>query len=617
MRPTLTSPALLLIPVVVIPLIAYALTMPGSITLEDAGLFQMVCTQGGLSHPPGYPLFTLACQNLLISDHIQAGNMISAVFGALTIAVFYLLMNRYFDTAIAATAALTYGFSLTFWQQSIIIEVYTLSALLFYLTWLTLSSFVQSRDRHYWFISCFIFGLALSNHWPLMLLATPALIAVVWPILRHHFAELIQPRPLMVALVSFTAGLLPYSTLIFSDGSGFGVFGAVTDRSDFFDYVSRAPYNDHHLSADWLDRAEYLAWLAPEALNQLGIPVGIAALGGLALMIRDRHELLLPSLLNLAGGTIILVLLLGFEFDARGRSIFQPYPIIAWGSLTMWLGYLLCSLNRSLERPIMKSALLIATVAAVSLANLPSTYRGADRWVEDYFTSMLSALPQDAVLFVDGDLLSFPLGYLHFVEKQRTDISLLNWSSLTFPNRLSPAMATKKEKEATIIEFVSRTERPVFVVEPTLAPLTHYGWFSQVNRNPYVPSRISGEAETALEMVMNRYLTNELNQQQEFELADFILASFTRMYIVQQASGNPLDAMQGQRFQSLLATFPGKMVLMQHELTSNPEPNKQMLEEVLADTMNQIPAYLPKAKQRLLYAVADRIAALPDSHSRG
>ena len=40
----------------------YVLTMPQSITLEDAGLFQMVCHGGGIGHPPGYPLFILGCQ---------------------------------------------------------------------------------------------------------------------------------------------------------------------------------------------------------------------------------------------------------------------------------------------------------------------------------------------------------------------------------------------------------------------------------------------------------------------------------------------------------------------------------------------------------------------------
>ena len=45
--------------------VLYLRTMPRTITLEDAGLFQMVCHIGGISHPPGYPTFTLFCQGLV------------------------------------------------------------------------------------------------------------------------------------------------------------------------------------------------------------------------------------------------------------------------------------------------------------------------------------------------------------------------------------------------------------------------------------------------------------------------------------------------------------------------------------------------------------------------
>ena len=67
----------------------YVSTMPRSITLEDAGLFQMVCHLGGISHPPGYPLFTLLCNQMTVATSVIAGNLISVVFALLAIVVFY------------------------------------------------------------------------------------------------------------------------------------------------------------------------------------------------------------------------------------------------------------------------------------------------------------------------------------------------------------------------------------------------------------------------------------------------------------------------------------------------------------------------------------------------
>lgn len=607
---SLKAPAILALPVAMIPFAIYVLTMPTSITLEDAGLFQMVCTQGGLSHPPGYPLFTVLCQGLLFSDHILAGNLFSALFGALALLMFYLLLTQWFRAAIAAACAMAYGFSLTFWQQAIIIEVYTLASLMFFVNWLLLERFTKSRDWRYWYLACFVFGLALSNHWPLMLLAAPALAAVIWPVIRHEFGSFVQPGRLTPAIACFTIGLMPYVSLLLADQSAFGVFGPVTSPDEFMEYVTRALYDDQHAAADWGDKWQYLGWLVPEALGQMGLPLGFAAVAGLAMMIRDRHYLLAPTILAFLGATLGLVLLLGFEYDAHGRSIFRPYPIIAWAMPAIWLAYLLNAVTSRVKHRAIEAAILVSVIVVVSLSNFQHANRSHEQWVENYFTELLAALPENAILFTDGDLLSFPLGYLHFVRDQRPDITLLNWNSLTYPNRLTPARANRSEKEAAIVEFVTQATRPVFVIEPTLAPLTRYGWFSEVNRTPFTSTMITPLAESALDQVLTLYLDRTLRHQQEYELADFILASYTRLYISHQQSGGTLNELQDTRFRALLGTFPGKMILMEHELDKNPSPDRALLSQMLEEAQRQQPNYITRQNQRRLESFANRIQAL-------
>ncbi len=597
--------------VFLVPLAAYATTMPTSITLEDAGLFQMVCTQGGLSHPPGYPFFTLLCQNLMISDHIFAGNLLSGVFGALCLLAFHMLLSQWLTPLSAMTATLAYGFSLTFWQQSLIIEVYTLAALLFYLTWFLLDRFIRTRDWRAWFSACLVFGLALSNHWPLMLLGTPALAAAAWPIMREQFSDLLRPKTLSVSVLCLIAGLTPYISLWTAESDEFGVFGAVTTFDGFVDYITRALYDDQHAGATWDDKLHYLGWLVPEAIKQFGIPASIASLAGFGLMVRNRHPLMLPSLLNFLGATAGLVLLLGFEFDAQGQSIFRPYPIIAWGSIAIWLGYFLNWMGHRLKNRYAHIAILVTFVAVTGISNLTQNNRSHEYWVENYFTSLLEGLPEGAVLFADGDLLSFPLGYLHFVQGKRPDVTLLNWSSLTYPNRLSPATASRAEKEARIIHFVNGTSQPVFVIEATLAPLTRHGWFNEINRGDRAVSIITTPAEQAMDEVLVRYQSGYLKHQQELELADFILASFTRMYILHQQSGAMLDTDQLNRFQMLLATFPGKMILLEHELTKEQAPDRRFLTEVYNDALDQLPGYLTRKNLLRLYGYGERIELLP------
>ena len=81
-------------------------------------------------------------------------------------------------------AALALGLSPAFWSQSIIAEVYTPNTLFaFTLLWLAL------REGPLWAMAL-LFGLSLSNHWPLMLLVAPAYAVLLWPRRREILSKL-------------------------------------------------------------------------------------------------------------------------------------------------------------------------------------------------------------------------------------------------------------------------------------------------------------------------------------------------------------------------------------------------------------------------------------------
>ena len=109
-------------------LVTYLVTLPRAITLEDAGLFQMVCHLGGISHPPGYPLFKILCQQFVnlpfFSGGVFVGNMLSALFAALSAGLFHHICFCYRGRPFAWVASMAYGLSATFWSQALIIEVY-------------------------------------------------------------------------------------------------------------------------------------------------------------------------------------------------------------------------------------------------------------------------------------------------------------------------------------------------------------------------------------------------------------------------------------------------------------------------------------------------------------
>jgi len=251
-----------LIAVFLMSLTAYVLTLPRSITLEDAGLFQLVCHLGGISHPPGYPLFTSMCQpfvqlpvlGTLLSKGVFAGNLLNAIFASLAAALLHHIAFRLESRRFAWVISLGYAFSATFWSQAIIIEVYSLSCLLFLISLAMALKFIESADMRYWYALGFFFGLGLSNHWPLMLLSAPALILLLMSSVQQLMTEMTRIRFWILSLLSLLLGLTPYITLVTDPDPVIGVFGGITTFEQFINYISRAAYTDNFGPADIYDK---------------------------------------------------------------------------------------------------------------------------------------------------------------------------------------------------------------------------------------------------------------------------------------------------------------------------------------------------------------------------
>jgi len=177
--------------VALVLLTLYALTSPRTVSLEDDGLFILSSYFLGIEHPPGYPLFTLIAHffsKLPFGSVAYRVHLTSAFFGALTGAAAWLCARRLIPGRLPAyLVAFGLGFSPVFWSQAIIAEVYTLNTFFFLvLVYLGLRACPPGEapdpaDRRVLPLMAFLFGLSLTNHWPLMLLVAPAFAILLWP----------------------------------------------------------------------------------------------------------------------------------------------------------------------------------------------------------------------------------------------------------------------------------------------------------------------------------------------------------------------------------------------------------------------------------------------------
>jgi hypothetical protein len=175
----------------------------------DPPMLQAEVSVLGVGHPTGYPTYMMLTHlftYLPFGDPAYRVNLASAVYGVAAVFVVYLAGLRLGGRAVAAaTGALAFGLSGTFWSQAVIAEVYTFEALLVALVILFALLWRDRRDDRYLLLSAFLVGLSLTHHLTSVLLV-PAVLAFVFFTDRRVFS---RTRLMLKSLGLFLLGLLP------------------------------------------------------------------------------------------------------------------------------------------------------------------------------------------------------------------------------------------------------------------------------------------------------------------------------------------------------------------------------------------------------------------------
>jgi hypothetical protein len=126
-------------------LAVYNATLTPSLSYKsaDGNELATVCYTLGLAHSTGYPLYTWLGKLFIfipVGDIAHRVNLMSAVMGAAGVALLYLIMLTITKHRLpSAFTALFFAFSLTFWSQAVIAEVYAPNVFMIALTvWLLL-----------------------------------------------------------------------------------------------------------------------------------------------------------------------------------------------------------------------------------------------------------------------------------------------------------------------------------------------------------------------------------------------------------------------------------------------------------------------------------------------
>ncbi len=237
--------------VIGIAAIGYNLTVCPTVEFIDSGELALVCKDFAISHPTGYPLYTILgrlATILLWGDLIQRVNILSLIFTSLASGFLFLLIsniistgdrNRIWNLLISSSVALFTSFSPIWWAQGTTNEVYSLNLLLVAISINCLVRYTGKDDDHLrWLIlSSYTLGLSLVNH-----LSAIYLLPGYIYILIAHFKR-IRVKNLSMILAFLIIPLTLYLFLpIRAQFKPFLNWGGVADPYFLFKHISGWQY---------------------------------------------------------------------------------------------------------------------------------------------------------------------------------------------------------------------------------------------------------------------------------------------------------------------------------------------------------------------------------------
>ncbi len=479
-------------------LLYWRMAAPGVLP-GDSGELQFAAWLAGLSHPTGYPLYLMvgwlwshALQALGLASPARAMTLLSVLFGALAVALTYLLavaliaQSRRDDRSVrsaeriaALTAALTFAFTPTVWSQAVITEVYTLhaafvAALLWLALWwrasLDLGGAGRPRKLQTVLLAALalLFGLGLTHHRTTLLLLPVLLIFLVWQAPAGYWRwrqaaglSLLALAPLLLYLyVPLRAPTTPYLTIELWPGQP----TELLDRSPagLLSYVLGQGFaGELQGPAQAIVAAPELARLLAAELTPVGLL--LTALGSLVLAVRRRWPLLW-----LTGASFLLLTGFNLFYTIGDIAVFYiPSYLIAsvWvGVAVAWLAGLVGrladrrwpDLDQGIQ--IVTAVLLIALPAYLFLSHAAAQNRSQDTRAADAWQALLAANPSPGAVLISNDRDELmPLWYLQQVEGVRPDLAGVFPLLLAEPGWLNVGQ---------VVETALSTGRPVYLIKP-------------------------------------------------------------------------------------------------------------------------------------------------------
>jgi len=449
----------------VLSLSLYTFTAAPSVTLEDSGDFINGVLTLGIVHQPGYPLYTVLghlFSYLPIGDPAFRVNLFSALWGALCLGVLFLSLRILAISPLHSVfTSISLGLTTVFWSKTGIAEVYSLNVFLLACVVFCILSYNRDKRKGQFYLAALTTGLALANHYPLVILSGVGLIFLLER-KDLHLTDYVK------GLLFLSLGLTPYLYLFiqaFNPDLQYN-FAKVSSPAMVLDHILRKVDHNEY-GGTFYDKIVFSLWFSKMFFRDFLIS-SFFILCGIVVSVRQKWKYRYAFLLAFLGPSLGLILLITIPATEGNRSLLVDISVPAYFFLSIFLALGLgAPTSRYIKNHLIHIVLLVILLLCQAGANFGSSSRHNNELVHIWGTELLNSLKPDSILILCASG-NHALNYLHLARGLRPDVTLYDrFSAYTAENLYAPELLFRMRNQPQ--EF--RRKREQKLIKTSSAPI--------------------------------------------------------------------------------------------------------------------------------------------------
>ncbi|MBN2722623.1 MAG: DUF2723 domain-containing protein [Deltaproteobacteria bacterium] len=389
-----------------VPFLTYLFSLPPGVTWGDSPEFANAAISLGVTHPSGYPLFTVLGKlfSLLpFSEKAFGITLMSALFQSLAVYFVFRISKLLTENSIFSfLGALILTFSYTWWYHGRVIEVYALQNFLISVVFYLVLRYLQTGNLKLLFYICAFFGLSFTNHLTVILFIG----SMLFILFSFQWKKAVTPVNLIKYFLIIAGFQITYLYIIWRAKTASGttiMWNNPDDLASFWYHVSGKEYSVFRKTSAIFKGIEKFS---NATMRQFGVIASSFALMGILeiLVLNWRYGIFLI-------GVFFTYLIYNSSYSVMDIDSYYMVQYMIISISTSVGGYWLYSLRRESHKWVAFAIPVLMLFTAGALLKENHDLRYKDNLAHYFGHQAWDALPENSILISDVDGPAFTMWY--------------------------------------------------------------------------------------------------------------------------------------------------------------------------------------------------------------